>query len=94
MGSSSFRMALGYCRRDPRAVSVETCRHCGGEALPHQGDHPDLCCDCFEISLGHPLDMVNAERAERGLGPLSPWPDVSTSLYDWAERAHSDVRDK
>ncbi len=55
------------------------CRHCHVELAPneldHIEDHPELCCDCFDLSCGQDLDSLNAERAEKGRPPISePWP--------------------
>lgn len=49
------------------------CEHCGThdlEELDHQGEHPGLCCDCFDLSCGQSLANVNEKRAEFGLPPL------------------------
>lgn len=52
-----------------------TCEHCGETIhAEHAADeHPGRCCDCFDLSLGMPLEQLNAERALRGKAPLKPW---------------------
>jgi hypothetical protein len=47
------------------------CTRCGDTDLKHQDDHPDCCCDCFDLSM---LEQLNAERAEKGKPPLELWP--------------------
>lgn len=32
--------------------------------------HKGLCCDCFDLSCGMPLDLLNEERKAKGLQPL------------------------
>lgn len=51
-----------------------TCSHCHDEITsPHAAEeHPDLCCDCFDLSCGEPVDQVNAERAGKGKAPVQP----------------------
>lgn len=45
------------------------CRVCRDE-VEHPDEHRDLCCDCFDVSCGMPLDSINEERAARGATPL------------------------
>jgi len=53
-----------------------TCSHCGTTELKHPDDHPGLCCDCFDLSWGMPLEQLNKEREGKGLPPiLKPWGD-------------------
>lgn len=59
-----------------------TCRDCHvtltAAELEHGTDGPrqngyghlGLCCDCFDLSCGMPLDLLNKERAARDLRPL------------------------
>lgn len=54
-------------------VVPEVCRHCGEGDLRHQDEHPGLCCDCEDLSLGMPVEALDAERAKRNLPPLPPW---------------------
>jgi hypothetical protein len=51
----------------------DVCRHCGDGELRHQEEHPGLCCDCEDLSLGMPLSAINAERAAKGKPPAPPW---------------------
>lgn len=51
-----------------------SCRHCGERPIQHPDEHPNLCCDCFDLSLGMPVTAVNAERAAKGKPPVAPWP--------------------
>ena len=38
-------------------------------------DHPELCCDCFDLSCGMSLADLNRERAAAGRPPIErPWP--------------------
>lgn len=37
----------------------------------HAGDHPGLCCDCFDYFVGMPLEAVNRDRDRRGMRPLA-----------------------
>lgn len=49
----------------------------GGEVVKgiNRG-HPNLCCDCFDLSHGIPLTYLNKERAAKGRKPLTkPWPE-------------------
>ena len=53
------------------------CTHCGEQLPPnaaaHIDEHPGLCCDCFDLSVGIGLEALNAERAAKGKPPLKPW---------------------
>lgn len=59
------------------------CKHCEEMISPHDlahvkelSAHDGLCCDCFDLSWGMPLDKLNSERARKGKGPINkPWPD-------------------
>lgn len=68
-------------RRKP--MSLTACKSCGEEVIDHvrllhwtdgaNGDgygHDGLCCDCFDLSMGMPLDQLNVERAAKGKLPL------------------------
>lgn len=47
------------------------CTHCEEwYALEHHGEHPGLCCDCFDLSCGMPLEQLNKERKAKGLKPI------------------------
>lgn len=52
---------------------MERCKHCE-EPLEceHGEEHPQYCCDCFDLSCGMPLDLLNRERAAKGKDPLKP----------------------
>jgi hypothetical protein len=51
------------------------CKHCQEEIeTDHKDNHPGLCCDCFDLSLGMPLALLNRERKGKGLPPLKAWP--------------------
>jgi hypothetical protein len=52
----------------------EACRHCGDSPIEHPDEHPNLCCDCFDLSHGMPVAAVNAGRAAKGKPPVPPWP--------------------
>lgn len=48
-----------------------TCSHCRHDFVNlHPDDHPDQCCDCFDLHNGKPLDLINERRAERGQTPI------------------------
>lgn len=47
-----------------------TCTNCGEGPIKCQEDHPGLCCDCFDLSVGMSLDDINVERAAKGKPPL------------------------
>lgn len=52
------------------------CTHCREPiTCGHIDEHPGLCCDCFDLSVGMPLAALNRERAQRG-APLirHEWP--------------------
>lgn len=50
----------------------EVCHNCGDTMLLHQKeDHAGLCCDCFDLSCGMPLELLNEERLAKGKKPLS-----------------------
>ncbi len=57
-------------------VVARTCRHCGIAIwCDHEAEHPRLCCDCFDLSHGMPIEALNAERARVGRPPIErPWP--------------------
>ena len=57
------------------------CRHCGTRDLAHRDEHPDLCCDCFDLAVGMPLDLLNKERAAKGLPPLLPMTKEDPNAY-------------
>jgi hypothetical protein len=59
---------------------ADACNHCGFVLmLKHQDEHEGLCCDCFDLSWGMPLEQLNAERAGKGLPPITkPWPKRSS----------------
>ncbi len=54
----------------------QPCKHCSIDIWStHDADHPGLCCDCFDLKHGMPLDAVNAGRVARGRRPIAkPWP--------------------
>lgn len=61
------------------SVSIEstmsTCRHCDLEIMGDRCEHPDLCCDCYDLSWGVSLTEVNRERSRRGRPAITePWP--------------------
>lgn len=58
----------------PGTPRCESCQEYLTETeAAHVEEHPDLCCDCFDLSLGMPLKTLNAERATKGRNPLGPW---------------------
>lgn len=62
-----------------------SCDHCGEPTIRHPEDHPNLCCDCFDLSCGMPLEDINQERAGKGQAPITKaWirADVNLSLAD------------
>lgn len=79
------RLRTGYSLFMPPSENTTACRRCGDEvdtmALSHwtegeNGDghgHMGLCCDCFNLSCGKPLDVVNAGREDNGKKPLEAW---------------------
>ncbi len=36
----------------------------------HQAEHPTLCCDCYDLSWGVPLETINDERRQKGKQPI------------------------
>ncbi len=54
------------------------CTHCNeplsnGE-ISHGHEHPGLCCNCFDLSCGMPIELLNKERAATGRPPIAkPW---------------------
>lgn len=49
-------------------MSAEQCRKCGDdESCP---EHRGLCCDCFDLGWGMPIEQLNKERAAKGKPPL------------------------
>ncbi len=55
---------------------MTACSHCALTPLVDHAEteHPTLCCDCFDLSLGMPVDAVNAGRAVQGRPAVAPWP--------------------
>lgn len=55
----------------------DKCKHCGLDSLEHQNEHANLCCECFDLSCGMPLDQLNEERKRDGKPPIeNPWPGL------------------
>lgn len=54
-----------------------TCKHCQHKFKCYHGDeHKGLCCNCYDLSWGQPLEDINEERRVKGLPPiLKPWPE-------------------
>ena len=51
-------------------TSIE-CKHCREWFInAHPEDHPDECCDCFDLHCGKPLEQINERRVERGQKPI------------------------
>jgi hypothetical protein len=69
------------------------CRHCSAvlydTELAHEDEHPGLCCDCYDLSFGMPLEAINAERAERMRAPAPPWRPGNMADPRVARDAHS-----
>lgn len=56
---------------------MNTCTHCSLELseIAHPNEHPEQCCDCFDLSFGMSLSAINEERAAKGRPPIaSPYP--------------------
>jgi hypothetical protein len=50
------------------------CIHCQDPInIDHNDNHPGLCCDCFDLSCGMPLQQLNKERAASGKEPVAAW---------------------
>ena len=48
-----------------------TCSHCGLERWDaHHDEHVDVCCDCYDLSWGMPLEQLNEERRKAGRPPI------------------------
>lgn len=55
----------------------EKCTHCGWGPLEHQDEHSGLCCDCFDLSFGQPLDSNNEDRIREGKPAIDKvWPGL------------------
>ena len=53
------------------------CAHCDVEIWTTHRDHEGLCCDCFDLSCGQPIEQLNQERKEAGRPPIvKPWKPV------------------
>lgn len=51
------------------------CKHCELDLdCVHQREHPDLCCDCYDLSWGMSLDAINKEREAKGKPPIKERP--------------------
>lgn len=72
-------------------LQLKECSHCNYETLlNHQLDHPDLCCDCFDLSCGMDIQAINSERARRVRPPIQrPWP-IFASVVDPGASASSE----
>ena len=46
------------------------CKNCGEDPIEHQEEHPELCCDCYDLQFGMSLDRLNVERKMKGKPPL------------------------
>lgn len=50
------------------------CSHCQEPITGHiscgSAYHTTLCCDCFDLSCGMPLEKLNEERKAKGLKPI------------------------
>ena len=70
------------CRGCGDAVDETTTSHWTdgprGDGYGHRG----LCCDCYDLRAGAPLDTINEERKARGAKPLREWTGDFVSL-DW-----------
>ena len=59
---------------------TKSCSHCEFQySIEHEDEHPGLCCDCMDLSCGHPLESLNEERAARGEPPITK---------EWMESSH------
>lgn len=43
----------------------------GGYGKPMFG-HRGLCCDCFDLECGKPLEHINVDRVSKGKAPIPP----------------------
>ena len=41
-----------------------------GDEIKHPEDHPEECCDCFDLGCGMSLEQINEERKKKGKEPL------------------------
>jgi len=55
---------------------MNKCKHCGFDyENNHNWEHPELCCDCYDLSWGRSLKDVNLYRKNRGELPIAKeWP--------------------
>lgn len=53
------------------------CRNCNEAGMRHQDEHDGLCCDCFDLSCGQQLELINEERAQRGAVALKAWVETT-----------------
>lgn len=55
---------------------MKSCGHCGFDfSCTHNSEHSGVCCDCYDLSWGMPLNKINKERAAKGKPPIAkPWP--------------------
>lgn len=49
---------------------MEKCKYCNEKDPKHQDEHAGYCCDCFDLSVGCPIRVINCERAKDGKPPL------------------------
>jgi len=58
------------------AIHAILCGHCRDRIdSDHSAEHRGLCCDCYDLSWGMPLDKINKERKAKGKPAiLKPWP--------------------
>ena len=68
------------CKRCQEPVDAQTLQLCWAEgACSHVKAlqrHVGLCCDCFDLSNGAPIEWINGERERRGKKLLPPWLDA------------------
>ncbi len=64
------------CKHCGESVDVRTRDECwtGGSRGNGYG-HGGLCCGCYDLSCGMPIDLLNKERVAQGKSPITkPWP--------------------
>ena len=61
-------MVPDKCASCSGEVPLRTTERCWTDV--YTPDHVGLCCDCFDLKMGMPIEILNRERATRGLPPL------------------------
>ena len=58
------------CKNCNEEVDDKTLTHWYDGPKKNGYGHIDLCCDCFDVSVGVPIKIINAERAKKGMPPI------------------------